>query len=157
MCTGTLKGLEKDLENLVHKCDRFTEEMGTEMDVMTLDGYEVALSDQCTALRLMIYRRQTYLFTKEKADVAEEKRAQQKGDNLLRNSPLIKLTGKTNLLPWFGGVHHLIDKLPKSCDDILLTDAIKDSMVNPLDMHCLKSIYTMSGLMKHVYTKYILI
>ena len=91
MCTGTLKGLEKDLENLVRKCDRFTEERGNKMNDMTLDGYEVALSDQCTALRQMIYRRQTYLFTKEKADVAEEKRAHQQGDNLLHNSPLIKL------------------------------------------------------------------
>ena len=49
----------------------------------------------------------------------------------------------------------MVDKLPKTCDFMLLTDAIKDSMVNPLDMHSLKSIYTMSGLMKHVYTRYV--
>ena len=84
----------------------------------------------------MIYRRQTYLVTK---DAAEEKR----GDNLLRNSPLIKLQGKTNFLPWFGDVHQLVDKLPKTCDDMLLTNAIKDSMVNSLDIYSLKSIYTM--------------
>ena len=66
----------------------------------------------------MIYRRQTYLVTKEKVDTAEEKRAQQQEDNLLRNSPLIKLQGKTNFLPWFGGIHQLVDKLPKTCDDM---------------------------------------
>ena len=38
---------------------------------------------------------------------------------------------------------------------MLLTDVIKDSMVNPLDIHSLKSIYTMAGLMKHVYTRYV--
>ena len=91
----------------------------------------------------MIYRRQAYLITKKKVDVAEEKRAQQQGDNLLRNSPLIKLQGNTNFLPWFGGVHQLVDKLPKTCDDMLLTNAIKDSMVNSLDIYSLKSIYTM--------------
>ena len=103
----------------------------------------------------MIYGRQNYLYTKEKVDAAEEKHAQQQGNNLLRNSPLIKLTGKTNFIPWFGGEHHLVYKLPKTCDDMLLTDAIKNSMVNPLDMHSLKSIYTMAGLMKHVYTRYV--
>ena len=38
-CMGTLKALEKDLENLLHKCDRYTEEAGDEMDDMTLNGY----------------------------------------------------------------------------------------------------------------------
>ena len=28
-------------------------------------------------------------------------------------------------------------------------------MINPLDMQSLKSIYTMNGLMKHVYTRYV--
>ena len=98
-CTGTLKALEKDLENLVHKCDRYTEETGTEMDDTTLQGYTVSLSDQCFSWRQIIYRRQTYLITKEKADVAEETRTQLQGDNLLQHSPLIKLTRKTNFLP----------------------------------------------------------
>ena len=111
-CTGTLKGLDKDLENLVRKLDHFTEETGEALDIMDFDGYAVVLADQCTIWRKMIYRRQTYMITKEKVDAAEEKRAQQQGDNLLRNSPLIKLTGKTNFLPWFGGVHQLVDKLP---------------------------------------------
>ena len=75
-CTGTLKGLDKDLENLVRKPDRFTEETGEAMDNMDFDGYEVVLADQCTIWRQMIYRRQTYLITKEKLDAAEEKRAE---------------------------------------------------------------------------------
>ena len=70
-CTGTLKALEKDLENLIHKCDRYTEKTGTEMEDMTLQGYTVSISDQCVSWRQMIYRRQTYLITKEKVDVAE--------------------------------------------------------------------------------------
>ena len=44
-------------------------------------------------------RRQNYLYTKDKTDEADRKRAQQQVDNLLRNSPLIKLQGKTNFLP----------------------------------------------------------
>ena len=32
---------------------------------------------------------------------------------------------------------------------------IKDSMVNSLDIHNLKSTYTMPGLMKYVYTRYV--
>ena len=60
-CTGTLKGLDKDLENLVRKCDRFTEETGDAMENMVFDGYEVILADQCTIGRQMIYRRQNYL------------------------------------------------------------------------------------------------
>ena len=51
--------------------------------------------------------------------------------------------------------HMSFEGLPKTCDDMLLTNAIKDSMVNPLDIHSLKSIYTMAGLMKHVYTRYV--
>ena len=47
------------------------------MDNMDFDGYEVVLDDQCSIWRQMIYRRQTYLITKEKVDAAEEKRAQQ--------------------------------------------------------------------------------
>ena len=38
-CTGTLKGLDKDLENLVRELDRFTEETGEAMDNMDFDGY----------------------------------------------------------------------------------------------------------------------
>ena len=109
------------------------------MEDMLFDGYDVVLADQCVVWRQMIYRRQNYLFTKEKVDAAEEKRAQQQGNNLLRNSPLIKLQGKTNFLPWFGGVNQLVEKLPKSCDEMLLCNAIKDSMVNSLDVHNLKS------------------
>ena len=119
-----LKGLDKDLENLVRKCDRFTEETGTEMEDMILDDYEVVLTDQCTAWRQMIYKRKNYLFTKEKADVAEEKRAQQQGDNLLRNSPVIKLTGKTNFLPWF---------IRDAIKDAKLMDKITLNMLNVIE------------------------
>ena len=50
------------------------------MDIMDFDGYEVVLADQCTIWRQMMYRRQTYMITKEKVDAAEEKRAQQQGE-----------------------------------------------------------------------------
>ena len=64
-CIDTLKGLDKDLENLVRKCDHFTEETGTEIEDMILDDFEVVLANQCTIWRQMIYKRQNYLYTKE--------------------------------------------------------------------------------------------
>ena len=105
------------------------------MENVVIEGYNVVLADQCVVWRQMIYRRQNYLYTKEKADEADSKRAQQQGDNLLRNAPLIKLQGKTNFLPWFGGVNELVEKLPKTCDEMQLCMTIKDSMVNSLDIH----------------------
>ena len=42
------------------------------MEDMVFDGYNVVLANQCVVWRQMIYRRQIYLFTKEKVDAAEE-------------------------------------------------------------------------------------
>ena len=44
-CTGMLKGLDKDLENLIRQLDRFTEETGEAMEDMVFDGYDVVLAD----------------------------------------------------------------------------------------------------------------
>ena len=63
------------------------------------------------------------MYKKEKADDADRKRAQQQGD---------KLQGKTNFLPWFGGVNELVEKLPKTFYEMQLCMTIKDSMVNAL-------------------------
>ena len=114
----------------------------------------IVLADQCTVWRQKIYKRQNHLYTKDKSDEADKKRSQQQGDNLLRNSPLIKLQGKANFLPWFGGVNELVDKLPKTCDEMLLYMTIKESMVNSIDIHNIKSIYTLAALIKYVYGRY---
>ena len=71
-CTGTLKRLDEDIKNVIRKIDSFTEETGEAMEYMVFDGYDVVLADQCVVWRQMIYRRQNYLFTKEKVDAAEE-------------------------------------------------------------------------------------
>ena len=88
------------------------------MENVLIEGYNVELADQCVVWRLMIYTRQNYLYTKEKADEADRKRAEQQRDNLLRNSPLNKLQGKTNFLSCFGGINELVEKLPKTCDEM---------------------------------------
>ena len=49
----------------------------------------------------------------------------------------------------------MVDKLPATCDDMLLADIIKKSIVNQADMVSLKAIYTMEGLMNHVYVRYV--
>ena len=112
-CTGTLKSLDEDLKNVIRKIYRFTEDTGEPMENDLIGGYNVILADQCIVWRQMIYRRQNYLYTKDKTDEADRKAAQQQADNLLRNSPLIKLRGKTNFLPWFGGVNELVENLPR--------------------------------------------
>ena len=102
-CIGTLKALEKDLENVVHKCDRYTEEAGEEMENLVIDGYNVSISNQCVTWRQMIFRRQSHLIGKEKADIAEEKRMQHQGDNLLRSCPLIKFSPMVWRSTYVGG------------------------------------------------------
>ena len=47
----------------------------------------------------------------------------------------------------------MVDKLPKTCDEMQLCMTIKESMVNSLDVHNLKSIYTLAGLIKYVYSR----
>ena len=88
-CTGTLKSLDKDLKNVIRKIDLFTEDTGEPMESVLIEGYNVVLADQCVVWRQMIYKRQNYFCTKDKTDEADRKPAQQQGDNLLRNSPLI--------------------------------------------------------------------
>ena len=77
-CTGSLKSLDEDLKN-----------MGEPTENVLIGGYNVILADQCVVWRQMIYKRQNYFCTKDKTDEADRKPAQQQGDNLLRNSPLI--------------------------------------------------------------------
>ena len=45
-CIGTLKALEKDLENVMYKCDRYTEEAGEEMGNLMIDGYDISIASQ---------------------------------------------------------------------------------------------------------------
>ena len=104
-CRRTLKSLDEDLKNVIRKINRYTEDTGEPMENVLMDGFSSVLADQCTVWRQKIYKRQNHIYTKDKSDEADKKRAQQQGDNLLRNSPLIKLQGKTNFLPWFGGVN----------------------------------------------------
>ena len=88
-CSGTLKSLDEDLKNVIRKIYRFTEDTGEPMENDLIGGYNVILADQCIVWRQMIYRRQNYFCTKDKTDEADRKPAQQQGDNLLKNSPLI--------------------------------------------------------------------
>ena len=60
------------------------------MENFMIDDTYIVMVDQCTVWRQKIYKRQNHLYTKDKSDEADKKRAQQQGDNLLSNSPLIK-------------------------------------------------------------------
>ena len=96
------------------------------MENVLIDDTYIVMVDQCAVWRQKIYKRQSHLHMKDKIDETDKKQAQQQGDNLLRNlrkqylrdiytlsksikvltlypcqnSPLIKLQGKANFLPW---------------------------------------------------------
>ena len=52
------------------------------MNNVVIDGISIVLVDQCTVWRQKIYKRQNHLYTKDKSDEADKKRAQQQGDNI---------------------------------------------------------------------------